>query len=289
MTILYKYYSYAGGKAALKSQNLGFRNPEFFNDPFELTALSNSVGPISKQETLKRRIDQLKDQVAILCLTRSALNPLMWAHYADQHQGFVIGYDTSGPFLNSPEYNLITVDSGDVLYTNTKTPFALNPESMEALNGVYQHAMGFEVAADRALARRLFLTKHASWVYEEEVRVVKKVLDWTQTVEDDQSDPLRSFYMLTRELRAEEMPGVNFDPGYFVAPLNDNARELYLFSHKMPIREVYLGARSTFVNDPDFASTFQLQCQVFQLDVNQTSWSFEKRQLTLNDAEADSS
>ena len=44
MTILYKYYSYAGGKAALKSQNLGFRKPEFFNDPFELTALSNSVG-----------------------------------------------------------------------------------------------------------------------------------------------------------------------------------------------------------------------------------------------------
>ncbi|PYC03798.1 hypothetical protein DMX12_09315 [Pseudomonas sp. MB-090624] len=136
MTILYKYYSYAGGKAAIRSQNLGFRKPEYFNDPFELTALSNSVGPVGKQETLKARIDQLKDQVAILCMTRSALNPLMWAHYADQHQGFVIGYDVSGPFLNSPEYNLITVDSGDVLYTNTKTPFALNPESMEALQGV---------------------------------------------------------------------------------------------------------------------------------------------------------
>jgi hypothetical protein len=110
VTILYKYYSCAGGQAALKSQNLGFRKPEFFNDPFELTALSNSVGPANKQETLKIRIDQLRDQVAVLCLTRSAFNPLMWAHYADQHKGFVIGYDTSGPFLNSPEYNLITVD-----------------------------------------------------------------------------------------------------------------------------------------------------------------------------------
>lgn len=289
MTVLYKYYSYTGGKAALKSQNLGFRKPEFFNDPFELTALSNSVGPISKQETLKRRIDQLKDQTAILCLTRSAVNPLMWTHYADQHQGFVIGYDTSGPFLNSPEYNLITVDSGDVLYTNTKTPFALNLDSMEVLNGVYQHAMGFEAAADRALARRLFLTKHASCVYEEEVRIVKNVLDWTRTVEEDQYDPLRSFYMLTRELGAEEMPDVDFEPGYFVAPLNDNARELYLFNHKMPIREVYLGARSTFVSDPDFSSAFQLQCQVFQLDVNQTSWNFEKRQLTLADVQADRS
>lgn len=280
MTILYKYYSYAGGKAALRSQNLGFRKPEYFNDPFELTALSNSVGPVGKQETLKARIDQLKDQVAILCMTRIALNPLMWAHYADQHQGLVIGYDVSGPFLNSPEYNLITVDSGDVLYTNTKTPFALNPESMEALQGVYQHAMGFDRAADKALARRLFLTKHASWVYEEEVRVVKKVLDWTRTVEEDQADPLRSFYMLNRNLETHEVPGIDFEPGHFVAPMNDNARGLYLFHHQVPIREVYLGARSTFDDEPGFAELFQPGRQVFKLDVNQTSWNFDKRELT---------
>lgn len=281
MTILYKYYSYAGGKAALRSRNLGFRKPEFFNDPFELTALSNSVGPMGKQETLKARIDQLKDQVAILCLTRSAFNPLMWAHYADQHQGFVVGYDVSGPFLNSPEYNLITVDSGDVLYTNTKTPFALNPDSMDALNGVYQHAMGFEgAAADRTLARRLFLTKHASWVYEEEVRVVKKVIDWTRAVEEDQADPLRSFYMLTRNLEPDERPGEDFEPGYYVTPLNDNARELYLYNHKMPIREVYLGARSTFEEEPEFSEIFQPGCRVYKLKVDQASWSFERREIT---------
>jgi len=280
VTILYKYYSCAGGKAALRSQHLGFRKPEYFNDPFELTALSNSVGPEGKQETLKARIDQLKDQVAILCMTRSALNPLMWAHYADQHQGLVIGYDVSGPFLNSPDYNLITVDSGDVLYTSTKTPFALNPESMEALNGVYQHAMGFEpVAADRALARRLFLTKHASWVYEEEVRIVKKVIDWTRTVEEDQEDPLRSNYMLTRPLGSHEMAGTNTEPGYHVATLNANAEGLYLYHHKVPIREVYLGARSSFMDEPDFPEIFQPGRQIYKLEINQASWSFEPQLL----------
>ncbi|AOA09244.1 DUF2971 domain-containing protein [Pseudomonas sp. TMW 2.1634] len=279
MTILYKYYSCGGGKAALKSQNLGFRKPEFFNDPFELTALSNNIGPASKQETLKLQIDELKDQVVILCLTRSAFNPLMWAHYADEHQGFVIGYDVSGPFLNSPDYNLITVESGDVLYTNTKTPFPLNPESMGALLGVYQHALGFEGAADQALARRLLLTKHASWVYEEEVRVVKKLIDWTRTVEEDQADPLRSYYTLTRNLEPGEVPGFDFEPGSCVAPLNENARELYLFGHKVPIREVYLGARSTYEEDPNFAELFQPGRQIFKLDVNQSSWSFESREI----------
>lgn len=279
MTILYKYYSYAGGKAAIKSQNLGFRKPAFFNDPFELTALSNSVGPVSKQETLKAQIDQLKGQVVILCLTRSAFNPLMWAHYAEQHQGFVIGYDVSGPFLNSPDYNLITVDSGDVLYTNTKTPFALNPESMGALLGVYQQAFGFEGAADQALARRLLLTKHASWVYEEEVRVVKKVVDLTRTVEEDQADPLRSHTKLKRDLEPHEVPGHDFEPGYYVTSLNNNARELYLYNHKVPIREIYLGARSTHEDDPEFTELFQPGRKVFKLDVNQSSWSFEQREL----------
>ncbi|WP_090241938.1 DUF2971 domain-containing protein [Pseudomonas guineae] len=203
----------------------------------------------------------------------------MWAHYADQHQGFVIGYDVSGPFLNSPAYNLITVDSGDVLYTNTKTPFALNPESMEALLGVYQQAFGFEGAADQALARRLLLTKHASWVYEEEVRVVKKVVDWTQSVQDGQADPLRSYYKLNRNLEPHEVSGGDFKPGYYVAPLNDNTRELYLFDHKVPISEIYLGARSTYEEDPAFAELFQPGRKVFKLDVNQSSWSFEQREL----------
>lgn len=275
MTILYKYYSYAGDIAALKSQNLGFRKPEFFNDPFELTALFNSVGPMSKQETLKEQIDQLKDQVVILCLTRSAFNPLMWAHYADQHQGFVIGYDVSGPFLNYPDYNLINVESGDVLYTNTKTPFVLNPESMGALLGLYQQAFGLEESVDQALARRLLLTKHACWVYEEEVRVVNKVADWSGAIEGDQVDPLKSYYTLYRNLEPSEASCMVSELGYRTAPLNDNSRELYLFHHKVPI----LGARSTYESNPKFDELFQPELKVFKLDVNQRSWSFDQRQI----------
>lgn len=270
MTLLYKYYSYAGGMAALKSQNLGFRKPEFFNDPFELTALSNNVGSVGKLGDLKARIDQIKDQVVILCLTRCAFNPLMWAHYADQHQGFVIGYDVSGSFLNSPDYNLITVDSGGVLYTSTKTPFSLNSEGMKTLTGVWEQAFGFGDVADQAMARRLFLTKHASWVYEEEVRVVKRLVDWTRTVEEDMNDPFRSYYILTRDLELGK-----------AVPFNSNARELYLYNHKVPINEVYLGARSMFEEDDNYADVFQSGRKVFKLEVNQSTWGFDRRELFL--------
>lgn len=268
MTILYKYYNYTAGKDALKSQNFGFRKPKFFNDPFELTALSNNVDVVENSMAFKGRVDQIKDQVVILCLTRSAFNPLMWAHYADAHRGFVIGYDVSGPFLNSPDYNLVTADSGDVLYTSTKTPFSINPESIENLQGVWESAFGFDNASEQCLARRLFLTKHACWVYEEEVRVVKRFVDWTRTVEEEQDDPLRSSYILTQDL----------SPGCAV-PRSPNVHELYLYKHKVPIREVYLGARNTHEKAPEFAELFQPRRKVFKLEVDPTAWSFQAREL----------
>ena len=40
--ILYKYYGFGAGLAALGSQKLGFREPRYFNDPFELSYLDNS-------------------------------------------------------------------------------------------------------------------------------------------------------------------------------------------------------------------------------------------------------
>ncbi|VXC95251.1 conserved hypothetical protein [Pseudomonas sp. 8Z] len=275
--ILYKYYGRASGLKAIESRKLGFRKPGYFNDPFELTALSNAVGPQVKQETLQARIEALKDQLVILCLTRSPFNPLMWAHYGENHEGFVIGYDVSGPFLNSPEYNLITVDAGDVLYTNTKTPFALNPESMESFLALYQRGFGADdQAVDQALARKLLLTKHACWVYEEEVRVVKQLTNFFTSVEEEQADPLRRYGQITRNLRPEEMPGASFEEGYYVTAANKNTLELYLYEHQVPIREVYLGARNQYREEPGFSELFQAGREVFQMKVNPASWHLEK-------------
>lgn len=278
--ILYKYYGAESGFKAIESRKLGFRKPGYFNDPFELTALSNAVGPHVKQETLQMRIDALKEQVVILCLTRSPFNPLMWAHYGENHEGFVIGYDVSEPFLSSPEYNLITVDSGDVLYTNTKIPFALSPESMESLLTLYQRGFGADdQAVDQALARRLLLTKHACWVYEEEVRIVKRLTNFFMTTEEEQADPLRRYSQITQNLKPEDMPGVSFEEGYFVTAANKNTLGLYLYDHQVPIREVYLGARNQYRDEPRFSELFQAGREVFQMTVNPASWHLEKSRL----------
>ncbi|MEX5588033.1 MAG: DUF2971 domain-containing protein [Pseudomonas sp.] len=258
--ILYKYYDAAGGRAALRSRRLGFRTPSKFNDPFELTALSNGDGPLSKMDTLRNQIVQLKDQVVILSLTRSPLNPLMWAHYGREHTGVVIAYDVSGPFLSSQEYNLIPADIGDVIYTHTKSPFKMTPETMSTLGRVHRQGFGApatQTFEQQALARRLFLTKHASWVYEEEVRVVKIADSLFEETHVFQADRLRAY-----------------DTG------NPLPQGLHLYKKEVPITAVYLGVKNTLASDPVARRELEsLDCPIHQLGVDDASWNLATSQL----------
>src|SRR5262249_4259046 len=39
-------------------------------------------------------------QTGVVCLTEHPDNLLMWAHYAQNHEGFVLGLDISNPFFS---------------------------------------------------------------------------------------------------------------------------------------------------------------------------------------------
>lgn len=237
--ILYKYYSFEAGLAALKSSKLGFRKPAYFNDPFELTFLNNIEGHYTKTEDWERKLEKLKDQTLILSLTRTPLNALMWAHYGDSHTGFVIGYDVANPFLNDEQRCIIPVDQGDVVYTNTKPINKLTRDTNSRLHSVWLDANGLmeNPAEIRNFSRKIFLTKHASWVYEEEVRVVKQAYFMTEEIAEQNADPMRSFDQDSDKI----VPG------------------LRLYNYPATIREVYLGLRNPIatcseINDKSHSS-----------------------------------
>jgi hypothetical protein len=220
--ILYKYYGFKSGLAALKSQCLGFREPSYFNDPFELSALSH----ISDSDVLKK-LNEIRESVVILSLTRTPVNPLMWAHYGDEHRGFVVGYNVDTSFFQDPEFSLVTIDEGDVFYTNTKTPLNVCGHK---LHNIWLDTLGaFDSPQEKVefskLSRKLFLTKHSTWVYEEEVRVVKPKDSYFMTSADFQSHPFRAFYFF------DEVPGLR----------------IYRQQHK--IAEVYLGVRNPLLSE----------------------------------------
>ena len=207
---------------------------------------------------LLRRVEELKNQVLILSLTRSPSNPLMWAHYGQNHTGVVIAYEVGGDFLNSQQYNLIPADAGDVIYTHTKSPFQLTKATMAALENVYQQgfgAPGEPTFEQQALARRIFLTKHASWVYEEEVRIVKIA-----------SNLFQEFGELWQD------PNCRFTTG------GGLPRGLHLFEPEIPIHSIYLGARNTMLKDPAIKQVLSgLECPIIQQEVSSTSWQLEAK------------
>lgn len=236
--ILYKYYGFSSGMAALGSQKLGFRNPAYFNDPFELSYLDNS----SDSNFVSGKMATLKESLVILSLTRTPFNPLMWAHYAENHGGFVIGYDIEDEFFLSGKYNVISASEGDVIYTTEKEKIEVSDELKDTLNSISLIGQGEEIRSISKeklekifpILKKTLLYKHSCWAYEEEVRVIKVLDSIFEESHIWQSDPNREFSSLSKLVA----PGI----GTVIVP------GLYLFAKKANIKEVYLGMRNPLLN-----------------------------------------
>jgi hypothetical protein len=104
----------------LVKNRLYFSDPAQFNDPFEMTPavlprkIFKSVSKAKKrvsedvlnqiyQDTMKKfRDDQSKmiSKFGVACLSESLDDIVMWSHYADQHKGICILFDTKFKFFN---------------------------------------------------------------------------------------------------------------------------------------------------------------------------------------------
>lgn len=173
--ILYKYMKAEDAKKILREKTLLMSRLSAFNDPFEGRACL-TYDPADETRYVSSRENVLLNfhgqEAFAFCLTRSPLNPLMWAHYADQHKGVVMGIEVNIPFFTSADECVLPVQHGSIIYTKTKPfhdypmpgtevadfacPQRYEPENLERL-------------------QRLFLYKSSDWAYEEEVRVIKHI------------------------------------------------------------------------------------------------------------------
>lgn len=178
--ILYKYMSESAAQAILRSQAIGFSKPSTFNDPYELQAAYPAQGdnPISLLLSRMRGFaarSTWSDTSGVLCLTRNPLNPLMWAHYGNEHKGVVLGFDGVKAGFHDTQRCLIPAQFGNIVYTHTRPTHPLEPFSGSdpiLIGHTHHYPTGHEEKLHRT-----FLQKPACWSYEEEVRVVKCISD----------------------------------------------------------------------------------------------------------------
>jgi len=175
--ILYKYVPFEAGKKILDGNSVLFAQPKTFNDPFDMPAYPDeptddpASALLARVRTLGKNL-AWAEKTGILSLTRTPSNALMWAHYADKHQGIVIGIDAVAAGFTDEQSNLIPAQYGSVIYVSRRAtvPFASRPQTAITVGATH-----YFPADHYEKLQRVFLHKPLNWSYEEEVRVIKSL------------------------------------------------------------------------------------------------------------------
>lgn len=160
----------------LENGTIAFSHLEDFNDPFECTTLGLFDHVISKRNSNNVIQEKFSRKYLITCFTKQPLNSLMWAHYADSHNGVVLGIDVSKAGFNDHSKFIITAEKGSVVYLSEE-PKNLNKCTVEFLSNVEKLTWN----SDNRILKQALLHKMDFWKYEEEVRVVKKIYPYIST------------------------------------------------------------------------------------------------------------
>lgn len=167
--ILYKYCSADMAKKILETNKVAFRFASDFNDPFELLSAYSHIDDGARRFFLDQN---LVCSFLITCFSRTPVQPLMWAHYANDHKGVCIGFDVRADDFISESKNVVPVQFGSVVYTtNPPNKLALQNQPTLAESITHFDASNFD------FIRKAFLQKSTHWAYEEEVRWVVKMSD----------------------------------------------------------------------------------------------------------------
>ncbi|WP_186373532.1 DUF2971 domain-containing protein [Yersinia rohdei] len=190
------FYKYVGVETALRiitSGKLMYTTPDKFNDPYDTYASTPKLGfhKMSKRimrekdpnaqvitrrnfrgrEELYRDLNRdamRKDAVknfAITCFSKSPYILPMWAHYADNHGGCVLGFKVDNKIEEELKRILQQGErlaSGDLLYPLDVIYSDIRPTAFNK-DGMTHHDE----------TTNIFLTKAKAWSYEQEVRCIK--------------------------------------------------------------------------------------------------------------------
>ena len=142
---VYKFYPAKWGREALSKRRLKVSTIDGLNDPFEYFSLDLGDKSVRAWATQFRKI--VSQDKGIISFSRNWHQPLMWAHYADSHEGLALGFEVPDSLLfkiNYVENRIMPENDVDV-----------SKSSMEGL------------------IHKLLRTKHKEWSYEDEYRVVR--------------------------------------------------------------------------------------------------------------------
>ncbi|EJR0962114.1 TPA: DUF2971 domain-containing protein [Vibrio parahaemolyticus] len=170
------------------------------NDPFELRPSSGEI--------FKKLVDNAYYEFAIVSLSETNNNLLMWSHYANQHKGIVIEFDTNYLlFENHKPYPITTYDSDletevlDEVEINKRLSINSGEIQRVRYNSKRPSYKDFENILEH------FLVKSDEWIYEKEHRIILPLVTADRIVVHESHLPDIEFFVQEPEnLEREELP-----------------------------------------------------------------------------------
>ncbi|MEH8022122.1 DUF2971 domain-containing protein [Rheinheimera metallidurans] len=169
----FKYYS-ANPKASseeifapLRYHSLRYVSADQFNDPYDSKCFFETLDG-NRDDSLS---DTINRHLRIACMSRNPHSPIMWAHYATHHAGYVLGYNLENLPNKAVEYE----DIEPFCYSTSKIREAILKKYPDVSSSELGDVMKEYLLSDDSYMQYLMdaiFTKHLDWKYEEEHRFI---------------------------------------------------------------------------------------------------------------------
>lgn len=161
---LYHFMTARFGLEAIRDSRLKIARIEQLNDPFEFLGLSLPDRENRQNRKVLREWKQaLSEQSGVICMSRTWRHPLLWSHYAEEHQGLCLGFDC-------PNKN----NFGRMRYVNERP----------TLRDIGRNSLA---ELDMVDMKKMMYMKFEAWSYEAEYRAFLSLED---------RDPVSDLYFL---------------------------------------------------------------------------------------------
>jgi len=163
---VYKFLSADIAQKVIAERRLKISTFSEMNDPFELLGIVLTAAPHAVEflEYFKTQtFETLKRQTGAICFSERWVDPVLWAHYADQHKGIALGFE-----LDPSE----DVGARRVAYVAAKQERNITEllERLAAVIGADRQEQIKVMEAGAPLFEEILCTKFDHWAYEQEVR-----------------------------------------------------------------------------------------------------------------------
>jgi hypothetical protein len=138
--------------------------------------IEQQFDPVLKvRELYETFMSTTNKNIGVLSLTEDPCSMPMWAHYADQYSGLVIGLDSDSEFFQpKPEEPAPCGQLMNVLYTYTSPVVYVEPGKFD-------------------IPKEVFFTKARIWEYEKEWRIIKYLPQASEVVDGSEGKKINLF------------------------------------------------------------------------------------------------